>query len=160
MLSRTRLNVSLLGVLLGVSGCRSMSQVKEPMRPGGGDVEVRIDPARTLDVQNQNGSRTSLEAVSRVWGEPIEVRGDSVRFRIESWQGGSPVVDRAEYAAKTVLPMSDPQVSFFQDHFSWKKNLIAVALTVGLVALAIGQASVAYRYPTADSNRAEMPRTG
>ena len=153
MLSRTHLNVSLLGVLLGVSGCRSMSQVKEPIRPGEGTVEVRIDPARTLGVQNLDGSRTSLEAVSRVWGEPIEVRGDSVRFRIESWQGGSPGADRAEYAANTVLPMSDPQVSFFQDHFSWKKNLFAVALTVGLVALAIGQASVAYRVPRPDSGQ-------
>jgi hypothetical protein len=154
------MNVSLLGVLSGVFACQSMSPVKEPLRPGGGTVEVRIDPARRLDVQNADGSRTSLEAVSRVWGEPIEIHGDSVRFRIESWRGGSPAADRTEYAAKTVLPMSDPQVGFFQDHFSWKKNLFAVALTVGLVALAIGQASVAYRYPTPDPSQAAPPRTG
>ena len=101
-----------------------------------------MDPARSLDVLNADGSRTSVEAVSRLRGEPIEVRGDSVRFRIDSWRGGSPVADHTEVSARTVLPASDPQVGFFQDHFSLTKNLVVVAVVVGLVALAIGQASV------------------
>jgi hypothetical protein len=85
---------------------------------------------------------TSLEAVSRIWGEPIEVRGDSVRFRIDSWRGGTAAGPRTEVSA--VLPMSDPQVGFFQNHFSWTRNLVWVAIVIGLVALSIGQADIGF----------------
>ena len=153
MLSHPYLNVSLLGVVLGVSGCQSMSQVREPLRPGAGSVEVRMNPPRTLDVRNPDGSRTSLEAVSLLRGEPLDVRSDSVVFRIDSWEGGNPVGDHATTSAMTVLPTSDPQVGFYQDRISWKKNLLTVAIVIGLVALAISQASVAYRYPTPGSGQ-------
>ena len=153
MLSHPFLNVSLLGVVLGVSGCQSMSQVREPLRPGEGTVEVRMNPPRTLDVQNANGSRTSLEGVSRLQGEPIDVRRDSVVFRINSWEGGNPAADHEGVSAMTVLPASDPQVGFYQDRISIKKNLLTAAMVIGLVALAIGQASVAYRYPTPGSGQ-------
>jgi hypothetical protein len=153
VLSQPYLNVSLLGVVLGVSGCQSMSQVREPVRPGQGLVEVRMNPPRTLDVHNANGSRGSLEAVSRLRGEPLSVRGDSVVFRIDSWEGGNSASDHEAAYAMTVLPTSDPQVGFYQDHISIKKNLLTVAIVIGLVALAIGQASVAYRYPKPGSGR-------
>jgi len=132
-----------------------MSPVKGPVQPGGATVEVRINPPRTLDVRDRDGFHTSLEAVSRVRGQPISVRGDSVTFRIDSWRGGSPVSDHAPAWAQTVLSASDPEVAFFRDRLSLTKNLLFVAITVGLVALAIGQAAVAYRYPTSHSGWTE-----
>jgi hypothetical protein len=113
-----------------------------------------MNPPRTLDVRNVDGSRTSLEGVTRLRGEPIDVRRDSVVFRVESWEGGSPAGDHEGASAMTVLPASDPQVGFYQDHISIKKNLLTVAIVIGLVALAIGQASVAYRYPKPGSEQA------
>jgi hypothetical protein len=142
LLSRARLNVSLLGVLLGVSGCQSMSPVKGPVEASDGPVEIRITPARTLDVRDRDGSRTSLEAVSRARGSIPGVRGDSVTFRIDSWRGGSPVGDHKPTWAQTVLSASDPEVTFFRDRVSVTKNLVMVAVVVALVSLAIGQASV------------------
>jgi hypothetical protein len=153
VLSHPYLNVSLLGVVLGVSGCQSMSQIREPLRPGQGTVEVRMNPPRTLDVRNADGSRTSLDAVSRLQGEPVDVRRDSVVFRIDSWEGGNAAGDHEAASAMTVLPASDPQVGFYRDRISIKKNLLTVAIVIGLVALAIGQASVAYRYPKPGSGQ-------
>ena len=141
MRSRAYLNVSLLGVVLGVYGCQSMSRVKEPVRPGDGTVEVRLAPPRTVDVRNPDGSRTSLEAVTLVRGRPISVRGDSVTLSMSSWEGGNPFKDHAQ-SGETVLSASDPEVGFFRDRFSIKKNLLLVAIVVGLVSLAVGQASV------------------
>ncbi len=142
LLSRARLNVSLLGVLVAMCGCQSMSPVRGPVQPSDGPVEIRITPARTLDVRDRDGSRTSLEAVSRARGHIPSVRGDSVTFRIDSWRGGSPVGDHRPIWAQTVLSASDPEVTFFHDRVSLTKNLVAVAIVVGLVSLAIGQASV------------------
>ena len=121
-----------------------MSPIREPLQPGGGTVEIRIAPSRTLNARNPDGSQTSLEAVNRVRAEPIGVRGDSVTFRIDSWWGGNPVEEHKKTQAETVLSASDPDVSFFRDRISLKKNLLAVAIVVGLVALSIGQASVGY----------------
>lgn len=143
LLSHAYLNVSLVGVLLGVCGCQSMSVVKERVEPGEGTVEVRFAPPRTVEVRNPDGSRTSLEAVTKLRGQPITVRGDSVTIRLNSWEGGNPFSDHPE-SGETVLSASDPGVGFFKDRFSVKKNLLVVAIVVGLLSLAIGQASVGY----------------
>lgn len=112
------------------------------MEASDGPVEIRITPARTLDVRDRDGTRSSLEAVGRARGSIPSVRGDSVTFRIDSWLGGSPVGDHKPTWAQTVLSASDPELTFFQDRVSVTKNLVLVAVVVGLVSLAIGQASV------------------
>lgn len=142
MLSRALMNVSAVGVFLGVCGCWSMAQVKEPVQPTEGSVEIRLTPPRTLDVRNPDGSRTSVEAVTMVRGQPLSVRGDSLTLRIDSWQGGNPFGDH-KLAGETVLPVSDPGVTFFREHLSITKMLVTVAIVIGLVALAIGQAAIA-----------------
>jgi hypothetical protein len=143
LLSRPGSTIALVGVLLGLCGCRSMSPVRDPVESGGGTVEIRITPPRTLDVRNPNGSRTSLDSVSRVRGEPVNLRGDSVTFRIDSWRGSSRI-DGIEGVGETVFSRSDPEVSFFRNRVSVKKNLALVAVIGGLVALSIGQAQVGY----------------
>jgi hypothetical protein len=139
--SRAFFGVSLLGVSLILSGCHSMMPVRGEVQPERA-FEVRFSPERAIDVRNPDGSRTSLGAVGRIQGQAISVRGDSVTFRIDSWRGGNPVEEHTETRLETVLPTSDPGVSFFRNRISVKKNLLAVAIVVGLVSLAIGQASV------------------
>jgi hypothetical protein len=123
-------------------GCRSTAQLKEPVDPTEGTIEIRLSPPRTLDVRRPNGMRTSLEAVTVIRGQPLSVRGDSVTLRVDSWEGGNPFGDHAQ-SGETVLSTSDPGVTFFRERLSVTKMLLTAAIVVGLVALAIGQAAVA-----------------
>jgi hypothetical protein len=142
LLFRLVLNVSLLLAGVGMTGCHSMSRVSEGVQPGG-TFEMRFSPARTIEARRPDGSRISLPAVREADVQALSVRGDSVTVEIEEWEGGSPVDEHREAAGtQATFSSNDPEVSFFQNRISVTKNLLAVGVVIGLVALAIGQASV------------------
>jgi len=120
-----------------------MSRVSEGVQPGG-TFEIHFTPARTIEARRPDGSRISLPAVREAGVQALRVQGDSVTVEIARWEGGSPFGERPEsVGAQATFSSSDPELSFFQNRISVTKNLLVVGVVVGLVSLAIGQASVA-----------------
>ena len=144
MIRRYCFKTILILVPLAVTGCYSMSRIAAPVDPSSNAVELRLDPARTVTARGADGRVVQLDAVRRAQGSIIRVQGDSVTMRVQWWSGSEPVAehDLNDWADATVST-ADPGVSLYQNKVSMMKNLLLLAGAVGLVALAIGQASVA-----------------
>jgi hypothetical protein len=142
MRSRVLTKLSMLGALFTVFACHSMGHVPPPTEAGREVMEIRMTRTRSLDVVDVDGSRRTLELVRIVRGQPIGMRGDSLLLQLHSWRGGNPDANHADLG-QAAISTSDTGVSFFENRFSVNRTLMVLAIVVGLVALAIGQASVA-----------------
>ena len=144
MFSYRALSACLIVAGIIVSGCHSTAHVAQPNVSAGKPVEMRFTPARTIEVVDANESRRSLPDVVSASGIVAESRGDSVMVSVVSWKRDGEKDDRAEprplYAA---FAIADPGISYHQRRFSTMKTLVLLGSIVGLIALAIGQASVA-----------------
>ena len=121
-----------------------MARVAKPTAPDDDAFDIRFNPWRDVAARLPDGSVVLLPAVSKATGTIARVKGDTVTMVLDSWRGEFPAADHdAEAGTEATFSVSDAAVTFHQSRFSPTKSLVLLGTIVGLVALAIGQASVA-----------------
>ena len=118
--------------------------VSAPLEPGSAIVETRLTPPRTVEARRADGSRTLLEELTIARGRVTAVRGDSVVIQIESWRSARAPEEHTEQPSVTAtLGASESAIRAYERHLSISKTLLTLGIVVGVVALAISQASIA-----------------
>ena len=121
-----------------------MARVSKPAQSGDEVFEIRFNPWRDVAAKLPDGSRVMLSSVSKATGTVTRIERDSVTLQLDSWREESPAAEHeAEPGTEAKFPATDREVTFHQSRFSPIKNLVLLGTIVGLVALSIGQASVA-----------------
>ena len=121
-----------------------MARVSKPIVPGYDAFEIRFNPWRDVTAIGPDGSPILLSAVSKARGTVARARGDTITVVLESWRGEVPPADHdLDSGTEARFSTSDSALTFHQTRFSPIKSVVLLGSVVGMVALAIGQASVA-----------------
>ena len=124
--------------------CHSMAHVSPQNEPDPKPFEMRFTPARTIEALHADGTARSLPEVVKASGRLVGNQRDSVTVNISSWtRAGDNGEHREPGGLSATFAVADTGVSFHRRHFSSVKTLVLLGSIAGLIALSIGQASIA-----------------
>lgn len=132
-------------LVVSVSGaCHSMAHVAPHRETDPKPFEIRFTPARNVDAVDADGTSRSLPEVLKAFGQLVANQRDSVTVNISSWTRAGDKGERREAGAlNATFALADSGITFHRRQFSTVKTLVLLGSIGGLIALGIGQASIA-----------------